>query len=249
MKSAISSHGGINSLSYSPVTGTVLLDYSGDEISQEEFLIRQAIALSWDYQMTPVVISQPGEREHLSVSAYASAALIALAFASKFVPVLRNSQRGLNLLASLGTIGAVVDHGYREYQERGNFDPEVLSVLYLGTSFLKGTGITASLITWVASFGRHISENRPANLLVTPVQMPSSTKANPVFEVTVNELSKNRGFASLFRMIPSMLVEAASGGAMVKDRLIDQIRQVSSAHDKILEGFGNYKKGISLRIE
>lgn len=249
MKEAIASHSGIEELTYSPITRTVLLRFNPGEISFEEFLIRQAVAISWDYQMTPVIISKQTEKNHLSIPAYSSAALIALAFISKFVPSLSSYQKGLSILASLGTVGAVVDHGYREYRERGNFDPEVLSVIYLGTSFLRGTGITASLITWLASFGRHLSENRPSNLMITPVQIPSSSKTKPAFEVTVNEHEENRGLSAIFRMIPSMLVEAASGGAIGKNRLIDQIRQVSSDHDRILEGFGDYKKGISLRID
>jgi hypothetical protein len=248
MAAAISSHGGIKNIFYSPVSKTVLLTYDPSAISQEEFLIRQAVLISSDYGMVPVNITEPAQKEELSPSVYVSAALLGVGLLSGIVPRLSARKRLLHIIAAAGTAGAVLEHGYREYQERGNFDPEVLSVIYLFTSLLRGAGLTAPIITWLASFGRHIFGRRNVSLVVNPVLMPGSSSSRPTYEVTVRENIQQHGLSSFLRFIPQILADAVSGGSIGRDRLIDQIKEVSTAHNSILEGFGNYKKGISLRV-
>ena len=248
MAKAVSSHKGITRLTYSPVCRTVLLEYDSRYISQEEFLIRLAVLLSADYDMQPVVFSEPVTKEKISAAAYVSVGLILGSLVSGIIPRLSRYKRILTFLASAGTVAAVVDHGYREYKAQGSFDPEVLSVIYLVTSLVRGAGVTAPIITWLASFGRHLFGAREKSLLVKPVPIPGGDASKPTFEVSIRELNPKKGIASIFRMVPQILAEAVSGGTFGKDRLIDQIRDVSSAHDSVLEGFGNYKKGISLII-
>lgn len=64
------------------------------------------------------------------------------------------------------TIGAIFEHGYKELNENGAFDPEVMSIMYLLNSVNRATKNTTlmrekdlfypAIIAWLLTFGRHI---------------------------------------------------------------------------------------------
>lgn len=59
-------------------------------------------------------------------------------------------------LSLLSTLGAIFEHGYSELRERGSFDPEVMSIVYLLNSVPRGGSLGASAIAWTITFGRHL---------------------------------------------------------------------------------------------
>lgn len=64
-------------------------------------------------------------------------------------------------LSTGATLAAVVEHGYQELQLRGSFDPEVMSIIYLINSIGKTNTFQASLLAWIATFGRHLVPKAP----------------------------------------------------------------------------------------
>ena len=88
-------------------------------------------------------------------------------------------------LAGLGTAGAVMDHAWKELRERGTFDPEVLSLAYLVTAFVRGNLLTASVVTWLASFGRHLVALPPAGVQVRPVEVDGQGNGRSRYEMMI----------------------------------------------------------------
>ena len=88
-------------------------------------------------------------------------------------------------LAGLGTAWAVVDHAWTELRERRTFDPEVLSLAYLITGFVRGNFLTASVVTWLASFGRHLVATPPAGVQVRPMEVRGRTGGRSHYEVLI----------------------------------------------------------------
>ena len=76
---------------------------------------------------------------------------------------------------SIGTtIGAIFEHGYKELNENGAFDPEVMSIMYLINSVNK-TGVPdgnsyifyPAAIAWLLTFGRHILTRQNRSIIIS----------------------------------------------------------------------------------
>jgi hypothetical protein len=107
-----------------------------------------------DFDLLPVCIQTNPEKKVLNEPAYYSGLSILLALFSQFSKTQGSAPLYLNWTAGLSTGWAVLDHGWSEYKERGNFDPEVISFVYLANSLIRGTILPAAILTWIASFGR-----------------------------------------------------------------------------------------------
>nr|WP_314276697.1 hypothetical protein [uncultured Peptostreptococcus sp.] len=75
--------------------------------------------------------------------------------------------------ALVTTTGAIFEHGYKELNEKGAFDPEVMSIMYLITSMNKGTvmsatnvGMYSPAIAWLLTFGRHILTRQERSIII-----------------------------------------------------------------------------------
>ena len=108
------------------------------------------------------LLAEPEQRPALGGSAVVSAAALAFSLAMHGLKMASGSPTRWDWLAGLGTAWAVVDHAWKELRERGTFDPEVLSLAYLVTAFVRGNFLTASVVTWLASFGRHLVRFLPS---------------------------------------------------------------------------------------
>lgn len=98
------------------------------------------------------------------------------------------------------TIGAIGEHAYNEINERGYFDPEVVSVMYLINSVTKGEFLLPSAVTWLTTFGRHLIELSYGGLMIS-VREFKNRGGNKYFDVSVktdNELSKGAGMIRVF---------------------------------------------------
>jgi len=159
MEKTVSSHPGIHEVSISPLTRTLLLRFEPDTISQEELIIRAAVYLSLENNFCPIKIYSDIEVKELSNMAFLSGFFVISALGIKLFKRFSRIHPMLDWIAGISTAYSILDHGHRELKERGNFDPEVLSVLYLLMAFVQGNHLSASLFTWVATFGRHLLES------------------------------------------------------------------------------------------
>ncbi len=157
---------------------------------------------------------------------------------------------GWDWLAGLGTAWAVVDHAWKELRDGGRFDPEVLSLAYLVTAFVRGNFLTASVVTWLASFGRHLLAIPPSGVQVRPVEVPGRGKGRSRYEVTIGPDVDAPERARIFSALQGLLKYAITGGGAHPFRtLLEELRDVSKVHGEVLEGFGSVPQGIPIRFD
>ena len=94
------------------------------------------------------------------------------------VPILGNMNTYRNFVrwgALVTTTGAIFEHGYKELNERGAFDPEVMSIMYLLRSMNRSTsvsgesnaGLYSPAIAWLLTFGRHILTRQERSIIIS----------------------------------------------------------------------------------
>ena len=180
MLAGVREHPGMESISFSPITRSLLARFNPHQISQEEIVLRIAFHLSLDCGSAPVrLLAEPEQQPPLGGSATVSAAALALSLVMHGLKTANGSPTRWDWLAGVGTAWAVVDHAWKELCERGRFDPEVLSLAYLVTAFIRGNFLTASVVTWLASFGRHLISPPPTGVQVRPVEVRGAETASP----------------------------------------------------------------------
>jgi hypothetical protein len=186
-----------------------------------------------------------GPRE-LSLSALGSAALLAVAFATRVGG--RRANRLLELAAGAGTAGAVLEHGYQEVRDRGDLDPEVLSVVYLLSAFYRGNLLPAAAFTWLATFGRHLVRQPVSGAELRPVEEPGKDGAAPHYEVVVSPLRRHSGWRRMLHVLPRVLRHAVAGEGPRPANLLGEIERISLLHGEVLDSLGEWRQGIPLKI-
>lgn len=83
------------------------------------------------------------------------------------------------------TMGAIFEHGYKELNENGAFDPEVMSIMYLINSVSRD-GVTSSIegnsyfyppiIAWLLTFGRHILTRQDRSIIISTIRSGEDMK-------------------------------------------------------------------------
>ena len=250
MLAGVREHPGMESISFSPVTRSILARFHPHEISQEEIVLRIAFHLSLDYDAAPVrLLTEPEQRPTLGGSATVSAALLALSLVMHGLKMANGSPTRWDWLAGLGTVGAVVDHAWKELRERGTFDPEVLSLAYLVTAFVRGNLLTASVVTWLSSFGRHLVAIPPTGVQVRPVEVRGRGNGQPGYEVMISPDVDAPERVRILSALQGLLKYAITGGGAIPFRsLLEELRDVSKVHGEVLEGFGRMPQGIPIRF-
>jgi hypothetical protein len=249
MNRSVKGHEGIVSLSYNTVSKSVLILFEPELVKEEEIIIRVALSLSRDYDLTPVRILSKPQTKEMSNFAFVSGVLLLAALTYRIVNRSTVSNNALTWIAGLGTVGAAMEHAWYEIQNRGNFDPEALSVVYLLTALPKGNFLPAALFTWFTTFGRHLLKPAATNLELTAVEKKSSGLDLPHYEVEISPDRSTSDRMVLFRVLPSIVVNALTRGrAFSEGNLLSQIRDLQKRHGETLEGLGELRKGIKLRI-
>ncbi|MFL0195473.1 hypothetical protein ACJDU8_07830 [Clostridium sp. WILCCON 0269] len=194
---------GVKRVEYNPVTKSVLIHYNLLKIELEEVILRMVISYSKQYDMVPVkLVSNTPTRDIPSLAMYSVGFIIAAA-AIKFLEVNSNKNiRDLLNWAALGTTaGAIVEHGYNEINEKGAFDPEVVSIMYLLNSIGKKNFIWASALTWITTFGRHILDFRYDELSIKVKEFKDVCTNEIYFQISLyhgDELYKKMNFVRAF---------------------------------------------------
>lgn len=250
MLTGVREHPGMESISFSPITRSVLARFNPHEISQEEIVLRIAFHLSLDYDAHPVrLLAAPEGRGALGASAVLSATALAVSLAMRGLKLSKGSPTGWDWVAGLGTGWAVVDHAWKELRERGAFDPEVLALAYLLTAFVSGNFLTASVVTWLASFGRHLVELPPTGVQVRPVEVRGRGNGDARYEVLIGPDADAPERVRVLSALQGLLKYAITGGGAHGFRsLLEELRDVSKVHGEVLEGFGRLRQGIPIRF-
>ena len=151
-------HPGMGTISITKRTGSFLVEFDPHAITTEEITLRTAFGFAIDQGGRPVRLLAAPEQVTLQNSAVLAGIGLTTAFAMRWLSPAKKAAPGLEWLAGAGTAWSVLDHGWRELRGRGYFDPEVLALAYLAAAFLRGNVLTASAVTWAATFGRHLIE-------------------------------------------------------------------------------------------
>lgn len=250
MLTGVREHPGMESISFSPITRSILARFHPHEISQEEIVLRIAFHLSLDCGSAPVrLLAEPEQRLALGGSATVSAAALALSLAMHGLKTTKGAPTPWDWLAGLGTAWAVLDHARKELRERGTFDPEVLSLAYLVTAFVRGDFLSASVVTWLASFGRHLVAIPPTGVQVRPVEVRDRGNGQSRYEVIISPDVDAPERVRILSGLQGLLNYAITGGRPRGLRnLLEGLRDVAKVHGEVLEGFGRMRQGIAIRF-
>jgi hypothetical protein len=250
MTKSVKDHPGIFDISYSPITKSILVLFNPKEVSREELVIRIGLYISIENNDIPIkVLSQPQASE-MSDSAYYAGLSLLIAITLR---VLRNDTKNIAIMDWLSgalTSYSVLDHGWSEIKKSGYFHPEVLSIVYLLVSMIKGTIISAAIITWFSTFGRHLLHEPPSAVELKPIQVTDKETNKTFHEVNISSMKADVDKVTALGIIPAIIKYAVTGDASsMQGNLIEGIRDVSSQHGDVLEGLGELSNGMPIRIQ
>lgn len=249
LESSVKGHSGIFGVEYTPVTHSILVRFDPREVTREEIIIRVGLSLALAFGSIPIQILTEPQKHEMADSAFYSGFLLTVALINRVVNRSYTSGSWLEWTVGLGTAWSVLDHGMAEVKERGNFDPEVLSVVYLVTALLRGNFLPAAIFTWLTTFGRHLLHVSATGVELHPMEFADEHAENPFYEVVINPVSATSDKHMVLRLLPAVVKYATTGrGEGGQGNLIDEIRKVSELHGEVLEGLGGLRSGIPLKI-
>jgi hypothetical protein len=247
----LSEHHGMGRIDYTPITRSLLVRFDPHAVSAEEITLRLAFRFALDQGGQPVRLLSEPERVVLEDSAVASAVGLATALTARWINPTTSRPTPLEWIAGLGTACSVADHGWKELRRRGYFDPEVLALAYLATALVRGNFLTASVVTWLTTFGRHLLENPSTGVEVQAVEFPGDNGDSVRHELIVGPDvdAPNKLRQGLVGVLNSALKYAMTGGGTHGFRsLWEELRDVSRVHGEVLEGYGRSRDGIPVRF-
>ena len=250
MISALQDHAGLSAVDFTPVTRSVLVTFDPHAISEEEIVLRIAFHLSLDYEAAPVRLLAEPERRVIDDTAVFSAIGLGASLATRWLDAKRKGPSWTDWAAGLGTAYAVVEHAWKEMRQRGYFDPEVLSLAYLLTAFVRGNFLTASVVTWLTTFGRHLLDLPSTGVQVRPLEIRGDREGPSRYELLIGPDTDAPERVRALGALQGLLKYAMTGGGAHGYRnLLDQLRDVSRVHGEVLEGFGRARHGIPMRFD
>lgn len=240
---AVDGHDGIEKISFSPKTGSLLTLFDSRRVTTEEIVLRAATALSLQHNLSSVLILTISDRKSITPASLYAATALGVAFLSGPFGLKNTMKTGIELVAGLSTAGAVIEHGWSEYIEKGYFDPELISILYLINAFMKGNILPAALFTWITSFGRHLFDPIQQGVTVRPIPSEDDSGKSS-YRIVLSQEKNSRDPRRLLTLIPSFMKYAFGGGQGAG--LLESFRTVSSLHDEIIHGLGTSRDGIPI---
>ena len=174
----IKNESNITSGSYNSITNTFVLEYDHERTDLNKLILNFCGEYSRDMSITRVKVNYKiGKRAGLGYSSAVSMAFIILDLGINLMGIGTGSRYKsfVRWSALVTTMGAIFEHGYKELDENGAFDPEVMSIMYLFNSINKGTatntttGLYSPAIAWLLTFGRHILTKRRRSVMMNAV--------------------------------------------------------------------------------
>ena len=246
MREEVKGHEGISDLDYTEITRSLVIRFEPAHIGHEEIVLRVALSLSRDYELAPVhILAKPDPQDLTEWSWYSGMLLIAA-----FVSRLGNwTSPVLDRFAAFGTAAAVVQHAWQDFHREGNLHPEALSLVYMITSVNKSNFMSATALTWITTFGRHLVNLPATGVQMRAVKIPGNDEHDSRYQITISlDESSRTDKMLLFRLLPSVIMDAVGWDRSERLSMLDKIRELSKNHGKVLEGLGDLRDGITLRI-
>jgi hypothetical protein len=244
-------HPGMGAIDFSQRTGSLLVRFDPRAISSEEITLRTAFRFAVDQGGRPVRLLAAPEQVSMQDSAVVAGVGILMAAAMRWLNAGRRGSSGLEWLAGLSTAWSVAEHGWRELRSRGYFDPEVLTLAYLGAGLVRRNVLPASAVTWMATFGRHLIEVPSTAVQVEPAAIGSEDGRETRYEIVVgpDTESSDRLRLGLVGLLNSAARFAMTGGGAHGMRSFwEELRDVSRVHGEVLEGYSRQREGIPIRF-
>jgi hypothetical protein len=239
----------MGTLRYTPVTRSLLVQFDPHAITQEEITLRIAFQLALDQGGQSVRLLAAPEHTAIQDSAVFAAIGLATSLTMRWLKPAKTGPTLLDWAAGMGTAWSIVDHAWKELRQRGYFDPEVLALAYLVTALVRGNFLTASVVTWLSTFGRHLIEVPPSGVEVRPLEVPGTGDQGRRLELVVGPDTETPEHMRLLGALQGVLKYAMSGGGAHGVRsLWEELRDVSRIHGEVLEGFGRTGDGIPIRF-
>ena len=244
-------HVGIKSAVYSKHTTSLLVRYDPEEIALEEIILRMALCLSADYQLQPVIIKTSSVRTSLSALSLFSGLSLLVAHSLSLLARKNKSLAALQVVCGIGTTAAVSEHIYLDLREKGRFHPEVLSIGYLLSSFLRGNVLKGATTAWMMTFARHLLEP-PKKVLKLEAKAvePACDSQQCEYEAQISrELKTQKGAMGMLSQLPNLLLGMYTDMQLTaEDRIFKEIQKLSQEHDDVLEGLEQLQHGIRLQV-
>ncbi len=237
---------GVEMVSFNTHTRSLLVYYYPSVISYVEIIVRVGIELSMSYNGDSISITNAhGERSLHSIDYYAAASLLT-ALIGKGITNVATTQTYLDYHAGIATSVAVFKHAWREIKRNGIYDPEVISIVYLLSALLRGNVLTASVITWVATFGRHLAHLEREVCLLDATEVMDEAGLRYVDVTIRSDLGHpaSQPFKALVFWLGRM-VGLKSGD---QQGLMEQIKLMSKKHGNVLEGVGAVPAPVYMRL-
>lgn len=247
----IQGHPGVLSAVYTDPTSSLLVFYDPGQVSLEEIIIRAALCLSVDYHVKPIVIKTSITRTPLSGLSIVSGATLLVAHTLSLFSTKTKQRSALQIICGLVTTAAVSEHIYLDFAAKGGFHPEVLSIGYLLSSFLRGNILKGATTAWIMTFARHLLEP-PAKVLRLEARVtdPSCDEHQCEYEANISkELATQGGTMGILSHLPNLLLGMYTDRQLTaEDRIFKEIQKITLEHNDVLEGLEQLQHGIRVQV-
>ncbi|GAA0064874.1 hypothetical protein [Clostridium sp. CTA-1] len=187
VKKDIENKQGIVSFEYSEITRSILIHFESLKIDMVEIIVRVSIEYSKEYNLSSIKVLNKNNCNSMPKGAYYSVGVILASYILKSVSPRKGVHTILNWLSVGSTASAIVEHALMEIKNKGSFDPEVVSVMYLFDSVRKGNYLGAAFITWITTFGRHLVNRSYGGIVLNIKEFEESRTKEKYYNVEFEE--------------------------------------------------------------
>lgn len=235
-------------VTYTPVTQSLVITYSAREVMPEEVILRTSLALSKEYDFEPVrILASPDSVELKYLATLSGFLLLFNHSLNFFTPEIKSMTTLANISAGT-TFAAVLDHLIQDLKHSGQVHPELFSIYYLITAALKGTALKGASITWLLTFARHIIQSPARALLVKIKEADPTCHIHQCEYVVTVGYDNTNSLRRLLGQLPQMALRTYLQSLKVDDRLLEQLQDVADSHDAVIEGLENLEQRIFLKV-
>lgn len=241
---SVASHDGVKDVRLTKISRSCVITYGEGHLTTQELLLRSAIALSVDHGDRPVQVLTRPKHEVMTDGAVLAGLLVVCAAAARW-PIRAANLKLIDSFAGAAVALAVAQHGWREAREKGYIHPELLSLGYLVTSYFNDNLYRGAVITWAASFGRHLLTGEEDCIEISPVDDTTGKKKNKGYQVKIaKHASVQTPLLNFLHNVLRMVGIAGIAGGY--DSLFGELQHIASAHGEVLEGMSGQTQNIPI---
>jgi hypothetical protein len=248
----IRGHPAVRSAVYTEPTSNLLILFDAENVSMEEIILRTALCLSADHRFHPIHIEITGGGTPLSTFSILAGLSILTSHLLNFLSGKANARSALEIVSGLATTAAVSEHIYLDMTGKAGFHPEVLSIGYLLSSFLRGNVLRGATTAWIMTFARHLLEP-PSKVLKLEASAvdPTCDADQCSYEARISrELMARPGAIGILSHLPNLLLGMYTDSQLTaEDRIFKAIQKLSRENDDILAGIEQLHGGIRLQVQ